>query len=55
LLDTAEPDGGKCIQKACPFPSVINGECRQHAMDRRAHLSLMCSTMNPNDIWLVAY
>jgi hypothetical protein len=41
----ARTDGSKCFQKACIFPAVLNGECRQHAQDRRAELSLLPSIM----------
>ena len=44
-LRNAIPDGTKCLQKGCCFPAVYEGECRQHAMDRRAPASLMPSIL----------
>ena len=44
-LANAKADGSRCIQKACPFPAVLNGECRQHAQDRHAPSSLLPSIL----------
>jgi hypothetical protein len=51
LLANAVPDGHRCLQKACPFPALLSGECRKHAMDRHAQLSLMGSSLNAAMEW----
>lgn len=36
----ANPDGSVCSVKACPFPAMIDGICRQHFIDSRSGYSL---------------
>jgi hypothetical protein len=45
LVASAKPTGTVCNQKACPFPAVLNGECRRHALDRHAEASAIPSQM----------
>jgi hypothetical protein len=44
-LNEARADGSRCSVKACPFPAVLDGECRSHAIDRHAQVSLMPSQL----------
>ena len=44
-IQEARPTGEHCCQKACPFPAVLDGECRQHAMDRVAQVSAIPSNL----------
>ena len=44
-LANARADGSRCIEKACAFPAVLEGKCRQHAMDAHAEMSLIPSNM----------
>jgi hypothetical protein len=44
-LTEALPTGEPCRHKACPFPAVLEGECRQHAMDRTESHSTLPSTL----------
>jgi hypothetical protein len=39
-LREAQPDGSICIVKACPFPALVAGRCRQHYIDLHAAYSL---------------
>jgi hypothetical protein len=49
-LNAAIPGGGRCIgDPACPYPSLLDGCCRKHAMDRYAQASLMTSTLGLAD------
>jgi hypothetical protein len=40
----ANPDGSKCSVKACAFPALVNGKCRQHFADMHLAYSLNPST-----------
>ena len=44
-LANARADGSRCIEKACASPAVLEGKCRQHAMDAHAEMSLIPSNM----------
>lgn len=44
-LATRIATGMKCSQKACPFPAVMDGECRKHVIDRQMQTSIMPSTL----------
>jgi hypothetical protein len=44
-LTEARPTGEACRHKACPFPAVLEGDCRQHAMDRAESSSTLPSTL----------
>jgi hypothetical protein len=41
----AKPTSEKCSHKACPYPAVLEGECRKHALDRIATSSEFGSTL----------
>jgi hypothetical protein len=41
----AKPTSEKCSRKACPYPAVLEGECRKHALDRIATSSEFGSTL----------
>jgi hypothetical protein len=51
-LSHARPTGGRCTSKACPFPAVLDGQCRQHAMDRAQIASLIPSPLGVGAIFL---
>lgn len=42
-LAAARPDGSTCTVKACPFPSLLDGKCRQHYQDSVATYSVLAS------------
>lgn len=44
-LANARPDGSRCTNRACAFPAVLEGKCRQHAMDAHATGSLLGSSL----------
>lgn len=41
LLLNAKPDGMKCSTKACPFPSLLQGRCRQHYLEQFQSISIV--------------
>ena len=47
-LANARPDGSHCTQKACVFPALLEGLCRQHYVDAHAERSLNPSPHDTN-------
>ena len=44
-LAQATPTGERCSHKACPYPAVLEGECRQHAADGMQSSSVLPSQL----------
>lgn len=44
-LDNARPTDERCKQKACPYRSVLDGNCRQHATDKILERSVLPSQL----------
>jgi hypothetical protein len=51
-LVNAHPTGERCVQRACPYPAVLDGQCRRHVTDRTQVSSLLQSQLGKGAVFL---